>query len=67
MNPQERAEYFMKVDQLQAESLEDSNQESTHSGIPQNLAEIFEISNANRRINKKRKKQKVQESCNLSY
>jgi len=30
-----------------------------YDGIPNSLAEIFEISNANRRLNKQKKKQKV--------
>lgn len=62
MSPGERAQYFTLVDQLQPEDLTQPCQPSAldiklrntedYDGIPNSLAEIFEISNANRRLNK---------------
>ena len=55
MNPADRAEFFTLVDRLEAETIND-NVAVEASKIPQSLYEIFEISNANRRLNKCRKK-----------
>jgi|LauGreDrversion4_2_1035121.scaffolds.fasta_scaffold3236242_1 hypothetical protein len=58
MGPVDRANFFTQVDKLQAEDLvsnfdvADSKLKGSDDGIPNSLSEIFEISNANRRLNK---------------
>lgn len=56
MDPEERANFFTLVDQLEPEKINDAPV-SDPNKIPMSLTEIFEISNANRRQNKRRKKQ----------
>lgn len=61
MDPEERANYFTQIDKLEPEQIIET-QVACEKGIPSSLAEIFEISNANRRQNKKRKKQQATQS-----
>jgi hypothetical protein len=58
MDPEERADYFTKVDRLEPEKIPESQQLESFQ-IPTSLHEIFEISNANKRFNKQRKKQQA--------
>jgi len=55
MDPEERANFFTLVDRLEPEQIIETPN-IDQGRIPSNLTEIFEISNANRRQNKRRKK-----------
>jgi hypothetical protein len=48
MDPEERANFFTLVDKLEPEMISEASVVDQNK-IPQNLTEIFEISNANRR------------------
>ena len=58
MGPVDRANFFTQVDRLKAEDLvsnfdlAETKPRGSDDGIPNSLSEIFEISNANRRLNK---------------